>query len=448
VRLIFAIFLLAATGFAQQSDITGILSSQLGQRSIALPDFRGTGGAEAFAKNFNDALWEEISDSGALKLIEKAYYPVNIPQQPSDFRPGGAALTDWSSPPVKANYLAFGFLNTQEPKTLVLWGWFFNVGQPDAASAQLFGRRYYGPLDANGAKKIAREFAADILRQFNIKSLAGTSIYFVSDRNGQREIWAMDYDGGNEHRVSSVHGDAREPAISPDSKLLAYRALETRGNDKTPSWQIVVQSTETGKRLRFDNPPAPTNSAPNFTPDGKHILFSSTLTDWAQIYIANLDGSERRRLTNFESIDVSPRANPKTGAEVLFISGRSGKQQLWRMNIDGGNLEMLTNGEGEVANPAWAPDGRLVAFAWTQGYELGGFNLFVMDIANRKPQQLTKDSGVNENPWWAPDGLHLVYSSKRNGKTQIFSMLADGSNVRQLTHSGNNTQPVWAAAIQ
>jgi len=133
---------------------------------------------------------------------------------------------------------------------------------------------------------------------------------------------------------------------------------------------------------------------------------------------------------------------------VLFISGRSGKQQLWRMNIDGGDLQMITNGEGEVANPSWAPDGRLVAFARTQGFEIGGFNLFVMDVANLKPVQLTKDSGVNEHPSFAPDGLHIVYSSKRNGKTQIFSMLADGSNVHQLTSSGNNTQPVWAAAIQ
>lgn len=435
-------------GVAQQSDITGLVVSPKGRPAIALADFRGAGGAEAFAKTFNDTLWETISDAGALNLVAKSLYPSNVPQQPADFHPGGAALADWFNPPAKANYLAFGFLSTQEPKTIVLWGWLFNVGQPDAASAQLLNRRYYGPLDAAGAKKVAREFASDILRQFNVKSLIGTSIYFVSDRGGQREIWAMDYDGSNQRRVSNLHADAKDPALSADSRLLAYRVLETRPGEKTPSWQIVMQSIETGRLLRFDNPAAPTNSTPDFTPDGKRILFSSTLTDWAQIYIANLDGSGRRRLTNIDAIDVSPRVNPKTGADVLFISGRSGKQQLWRMDIDGGNLDMLTNGEGEVANPCWGPDGRLVAFAWTQGFEIGGFNLFVMDIANRKPVQITKDSGVNENPWFAPDGLHIVYSSRRNGKTQIFSMLADGSSVRQLTSSGNNTQPVWAGPIQ
>jgi len=447
MRFFPGIVLVAVQAFAQNPDIKIDVFGGRQQPAIALPEFRGAAAAEPLARTFNDELWQIMLDSGGLKVIPKSYYPSIVPQQPGDFRVGGSALTDWSNPPAKANYLAFGYLSPQDAKTLVLFAWLYNVGQPDAASAMLFGRRYYGSLDAAGAKKVARDFAADILRQFNIKSPAGTSIYFVSDRTGQREIWSMDYDGENQHRLTNHRGNSKEPAISPDAKLFAYTTLETPKGE-TPAWRIMVQSVETGKRLRFENPPAPTNSSPDFAPDGKHLLFASTLSGWAQIYVANLDGTERRRLTNFDSIDVSPRVNPKTGRDVLFISGRSGKQQLWRMNIDGGDLEMLTNGEGEVANPSWSPDGRFVAFAWTQGYEIGGFNIFVMDIATRKPAQLTKDSGVNENPWWAPDGLHIVYTSRRGRSTQIYTMLADGSNSRPLTKEGNNIQPVWAPALQ
>ncbi|HLX43256.1 MAG TPA: hypothetical protein VKR43_07470 [Bryobacteraceae bacterium] len=432
---------------AQDRDLVVDVSKTASRPTIAVPEFHGAGAAQAEMSTFNATFWSEIADSGALKMAPKDLFPTFIPQQPADFKLGGAALGQWYGPPVNANYLAFGYASVQDT-TLVLYGWLFNVGQPDPVAAKLIGKLYYGTLDSAGAKKVAREFAADILRQFGVKSLTGSKIYFVSDRSKFREIWSMDYDGSNPQQVTNHKSTSRHPAVSADARILAYTSLALRPGEKVPNWQVMLQSTETGKRLPFNNPVAPTNGWPEFAPSGQRLLFASTLTDWAQVYSANLDGSDRRRLTNTNAIDVSPRVNPKTGNDVLFISGRSGTQQLWRMNIDGGDLEMLTNGQGEVANPAWSPDGRLIAFSWTQGYELGGFNIFIMDIANRKPIQLTKDSGVNENPWFAPDGLHIVFSSKRGASTQIFTMLLDGTNVRAITQTGNNMQPVWAAALQ
>jgi TolB protein len=64
-------------------------------------------------------------------------------------------------------------------------------------------------------------------------------------------------------------------------------------------------------------------------------------------------------------------------------------------------------------------------------------------VASRQYNQLTRNEGRNENPSWSPDGLHIVFSSTRAGRPEIFSMLADGSDVRQLTTEGDNWQPVW-----
>jgi TolB protein len=66
-----------------------------------------------------------------------------------------------------------------------------------------------------------------------------------------------------------------------------------------------------------------------------------------------------------------------------------------------------------------------------------------MDVASRKYTQLTHGEGRNENPSWAPDGRHLVFMSTRAGLHQIWTMLADGTQVQQLTTQGNNETPVW-----
>ena len=451
----FGAFLIAGRMSGQQpnGDITGVITNT-SKPVIAIPDLRGTGDAQPFMDAFNNTLWDEVSNAGVVKMASKSLYPLDVPQRPADFRAptvtapvrrgeaprtvkNGPWLTDWSGPPVATNYLAFGYTAVVEGR-LALYGWLFNVGQPDVASAQVIGKVYFGSMDAAGARQIARDFAADILQQFGAKSLAGTKIYFVSDRSGAKEIWSMDYDGTNQKQLTRYNSTSNMPAVSPDGSLVAFTTY-AGGNP-----QIRIHSTTTGRRVPFYNPISSVVETPEFTPDGKQILFATTVDGWVQLCIANVDGSGFRRISNVKAIEVSPKVNPKTGADMLFISGRSGRQQMWRSTLDGADMQRLSSGEGDVSNPSWSPDGLKIAFAWTAGYEPGNFNIFVMDVASRKPVQLTQGVGRNENPWWAPDGVHLVFSSKRGSSTQIYSMLADGSNVRQLTTQGNNLQPVWS----
>jgi TolB protein len=66
-----------------------------------------------------------------------------------------------------------------------------------------------------------------------------------------------------------------------------------------------------------------------------------------------------------------------------------------------------------------------------------------MDAGTHEYVQLTHSEGRNENPVWAPDGKHLVFMSNRSGTEQIYTMLADGTQVQQLTSKGANRFPVW-----
>jgi TolB protein len=430
-----------------------------GQRpNMAIPDFRGSGAAQPLMGTFNQTLWNDIENAGLFKMVAKTSYPTTIPQQPSDFREppapsttrrkrdepvvppngGGLYMSDWSSPPASANYLALGYTADQNG-VLVLYGWLFDLSRGTPANAQVIAKRYLGSVDEGGARKVAHEFAADILAVFGQKSLFGTKIVFVSNRTGSKnkEIWMMDWDGSNQRQVTQFKSLSIEPAIAPDSSKIAFTSF-VRGNPG-----IFLFSVDPVRQLPFYNQVASLNATPDFTPDGKQIVYSSSASGWAQIYIANLDGSNLRRISSSRAIEVEPKINPKTGAEMVFVSGRSGPQQIYRMNMDGADVERLTNGEGEASNPSWNPDGQHIAFSWTQGYATGNFNIFVMDVASRSYTQLTHSEGRNENPSWAPDGVHIVFMSTRTGSPQIWSMLANGTEVKQLTTQGSNWTPVW-----
>lgn len=436
-----------------QPDLSIVI--QKGERpAMAIPDFRGSGAAQPLMGTFNQTLWNDIDSAGLFKMVPKTSYPTTIPQQPSDFREapaapparrnqppttpsgGGLYMIDWSGPPVSTNYLAFGYTAVQND-VLVLYGWLFDLSRGTPANAQVIGKRYLGSVNESGVRKVAHEFAADILAVFGQKSLFGTKIVFVSNRTKNKEVWMMDWDGSNQRQITQFKSLSIMPAIAPDSSKIAFTSY-ARGNPG-----IFLFSVDPIRQLPFYNQVASLNETPDFTPDGKQLVYSSSASGWAQIYIANLDGSNLRRISSSRAIEVEPKINPKTGAEMVFVSGRSGPQQIYRMNMDGADVERLTSGEGEASNPSWNPDGQHIAFSWTQGYATGNFNIFIMDVATRSYTQLTHGEGRNENPSWAPDGLHLVFMSTRTGSPQIWSMLADGTQVKQLTTQGSNWTPVW-----
>lgn len=424
---------------------------------IAIPDLKGSGEAQAFMGAFNQTLWADVSGSGVVKLVPKTMYPLTVPQQPSDFvqpppvvesprrrrgeipqpqNGGGRWMADWSGPPVSANYLAAGYTAPQNG-VLVLYGWLFDLSRGTAAEAQVIGKRYLGSVDEAGARKVAHEFAADIVALFGGQSLFGTHIYFVSNRTGHKEIWVMDPDGKNQRQFTHYNSDSIEPAVSPDGSKIVFTSYARF----TPG--IFVFSVDPVRDLRFYNQSASVNSSPSFTPDGKQIIYSSSAGKCCRIFIANLDGTGFRAISSLSSIDTEPKINPKTGSEIVFSSGRSGPEQIYKMNMDGADVERLSDGTGEAGNASWHPDGQIIAYAWTRGFSAGAWNIFTMDVASKRYNQLTHGEGKNEHPSWAPDGVHLVFASNRNGRDQIYTMLASGTQVQQLTTQGTNERPFW-----
>ncbi len=204
----------------------------------------------------------------------------------------------------------------------------------------------------------------------------------------------------------------------------------------------MMLDTITKRIVPFYNQEASMNANVTFTPDGKSVYYASSAFGKAQICFAGIDGRGFRRISFRDAIEAEPKVNPVNPGLLLFVSGPGG-QQIYQMSSEGVGVEKVTNGTGEASNPSWNPDGKHIAFSWTRGYAAGDWNVFLMDAGTHEYVQLTHSEGKNENPVWAPDGKHLVFMSNRTGVSQIYTMLADGTQVQQLTSKGANKSPVW-----
>ena len=189
-----------------------------------------------------------------------------------------------------------------------------------------------------------------------------------------------------------------------------------------------------------------TNLSPAWSGDGTKLAFSSSRSGSPSIYVSDAAGGGAHRVTTDRGPNVSPVWNRKTNAQIAFVSGQTGLPQIYTMEADGTNQQRMTD-QGYAVSPNWSPNGQFLAFAWVRKYgpgEPGSSDIYLMDIASKQWVQLTHDGGRNDFPSWSPDGRHIVFQSNRSGNLEIWSMLADGSKVQQLTFTGRNTQPNWS----
>ncbi|MGI9103078.1 MAG: Tol-Pal system beta propeller repeat protein TolB [Terriglobales bacterium] len=403
---------------------------------LAVPDFKQANAdptSGALIKVFNDTLWNDLSQAGIFDVVSKSFYPLEVPGTPAEVK-----LDAWANDPTKAAMLAFGNLNASTGD-VVVQGWLYDTH--NTQSPQVLGKQYREKATEDNARTIAHRFADEIIFRLGggVQGIAESKIVFVSSRSGHKEIWEMDYDGNNQRQLTKLGSISLSPRISPDGSRVAFSAMTGGG------WNIALYSLDLARLVTFPHYGG-TNLSPAWSPDGKLIAFSSSRTGDPEIFVANSDGTGLRRVTAYKGPDVSPVWNPKTGTQIAWVSGRSGLPQIYTMESDGTNPQRMTD-QGYAVSPSWSPNGQFLAFAWIRHYGPGmpgSQDIYVMDIATKNIVQLTHEAGRNDFPSWSPDGRHIVYQSSRGGGEQIWTMLADGSQQHQLTHSGQNSQPNWS----
>ena len=402
---------------------------------LAVPEFVArSADAQPLEKVFHSVLWADLDYSGIIDLVSPSFYPLQTPSQPSELK-----VTDWAQPPANSYMVALGNLSVQGT-SLAVAGYLIDVHNP--AAPPVIQKIYHGAATEEDARRLAHQFADDIIAALSAgqPGIASTRIAFVRAGGGNKEIWVMDYDGADQHQVTHLRTISLTPRWSPDSSRIAFTCYEPfRG---VVSAQICLYSMDLNRLIAFPRLRG-TNSSPAWSPDGAHLAFMSSSQGFPEIFVADPNGYHAHAITTSRAVDTSPVWNPKTGQQIVFVSDRAGDPVLYTMNADGSNVQRIQLPDmGYVVDPAWSPNGQLLAFAWRR--PTGNFDIYIMDIASDQLVELTRDQARNERPSWAPDGRHLVFESTRTGSRQIWTILADGSQPRQLTFQGENESPNWS----
>jgi TolB protein len=382
---------------------------------------------------FDNTLYNDLTNAGIFDMVSKSLAPAVTPATPAEVN-----LPQWSGAPANAAMLALGSLGVNGGR-LNVSGYLIDV--KEAGSPAIVGKQYGELATQDNARLIAHKFADEIILRLGggVNGIAETKIYFVSSRSGVKEIWAMDYDGQGEHAVTHLGELSLSPHVSPDNSRVAFASMGKTG------WTIRMYSVVLGRMVSFPSPGGTTIS-PSWSADGAHMAYSSDKSGDPEIWVSDANGGASHRITTFRGPDVSPCWNPKTNNQIAWVSGRTGLPQIYTMDTDGANVQRMTDG-GYATSPSWSPNGQFLVFAWDRKYgpgAPGSQDIYVMDIASKRWVQLTHDAGRNDFPSWAPDGRHIVFEREVNRHSEIWSMLADGTQQHALTHDGNNTMPDWS----
>jgi TolB protein len=427
----------SATSSAQDWVQTG---THLGNNKIrlAVAYFKPVGAdpqTPPLKATFDATLFDDLQNAGIFDMVSRSMAPQVTPGAPEEIN-----LPQWAAPPASSQMVAFGALKAENGR-LVVYGWLFDASNP--SNPQVLGKQYNEVASQDMARTIAHRFADEIISRLGggINGIAETKIYFISNRSGSKEVWAMDYDGQNQHQITHLGTTSLSPRISPDNSRIAFSSLGKDG------WAIRMYSLDLGRLVGFPGGSAGgSNFSPAWSGDGAKIAFSSARSGDPEIWSADANGGNMRKLTAFRGPDVGPTWNPRTNSQIAWESGRTGLPQIYIMDQDGANIQRMTDG-GYAISPSWSPDGGMLTFSWNRKYgpgAPGGQDIYIMDIASKRWKQLTHDSGSNDFPSWSPDQRHIVFERTINRRTELWSMLADGTQQQQLTKDGQNFMPNWS----
>ena len=219
---------------------------------------------------------------------------------------------------------------------------------------------------------------------------------------------------------TSIADEALQPDVGPNDAI----AVRSTHHDSY-GIAIIKDSGQPATRLTKEAG----DRSPRWSPDGKHIAFTSTSRNDdnnTHVYLLDLGSGAVEDLGLGQDPDWAP-----DGLQIVYQNCGDSDDQcgLWIIDLELGDHRQITTNAGD-AMPAWSSDGKLIAFM--SAGRSPSWDIFVADAGTGDIRSFTLDDADDGLPTWSPDGQFLAFLSNREGDWAVYAWSLDDLSVNRL----------------
>lgn len=291
----------------------------------------------------------------------------------------------------------------------------------------------------------------------------GSRIVFYSERFESGDLYTIRPDGSDLRRLTNDANGESGPDWSPDGRRIAFASSKQIQADPYLIQTDLYLMDADGSNLVQLTDDAFSDGAPDWSADGKQLLFHSDRDGNMEIYVMDIDGTNLRRLTHdarrqdvlavWQPVagsgvvivppeDIEPPA-PSEPEHILFTSERSGNFEIYVMDVESGKVTNLTNHPADDVAPRWSPDGGRIAFISDRD---GQWGIYLMNADGSGISLLTTNIYQDGQDFvWSPDGRYIAYRGDGEGTQDIYILDVDSGQERNLTNTqAGNWSLAWS----